>query len=57
MAWEEVKGVAAVQWQEGGRALELTLNLDNPGATLHDLDVSLTYSLSQVGTGVRQLCM
>ncbi|XP_042239917.1 uncharacterized protein LOC121878026 [Homarus americanus] len=47
VAWALIKGVAGVQWREGGRALEVALNYHNPGATLHHIDSTMTFTISQ----------
>nr|XP_045591909.1 uncharacterized protein LOC123753944 [Procambarus clarkii] len=46
-AWALTKGMVGLQWLEGGRALELALKYEHPGALLHYLDTGLTFTVSR----------
>lgn len=50
-AWAHVKGGGGVKWGREGRDLEVALNYDHPGAALHVLELSVSFSVSEVGTG------
>ncbi|XP_047496155.1 uncharacterized protein LOC125043864 isoform X2 [Penaeus chinensis] len=47
VGWADLKAVAGARWAEEGRALEFIVKFKNPGATLHHLDGSLTFHMSQ----------
>lgn len=46
-AWAHVKGGGGLKWDRGGRDLEAALNYEHPGAVLHLLELSLSFSISQ----------
>nr|XP_053643616.1 uncharacterized protein LOC128696388 isoform X1 [Cherax quadricarinatus] len=47
ITWALMKCTMGIQWQEGGKAMELVLNYVNPSTALHALDTSITFSISQ----------
>ena len=54
-AWAHVKGGGGIKWGRGGRDLEVALNYDHPGAALHVLELSVSFSVSEVGKGDKQM--
>ncbi|XP_063886091.1 uncharacterized protein LOC135114231 isoform X2 [Scylla paramamosain] len=46
-AWADVKGGGGVKWDRGGRDLEVALKYEHPGAALHVLETTLSFSVSQ----------
>lgn len=50
-AWAHVKGGGGLKWGRGGRDLEAALNYEHPGAVLHLLELTLSFSISQVRKG------
>lgn len=54
-AWAHVKGGGGLKWGRGGRDLEAALNYEHPGAVLHLVELSVSFSISQVRTGDFQI--
>lgn len=50
-AWAQVKGGCGLKWDREGRDLKAALKYEHPGAALQILELSLSFSISQVSTG------
>ncbi|XP_045111567.1 uncharacterized protein LOC123504800 isoform X2 [Portunus trituberculatus] len=46
-AWAHVKGGGGVKWDRGGRDLEVALKYEHPGAAMHVLETTISFSVSQ----------